>query len=52
MWDGWFTEYRASVFMGPVDSGIIEGGIKSVQLTDPLNRVARILSLLLMMLRS
>ena len=32
MWSGRFTELKASVFMGPVDSGIIETGIKTAQL--------------------
>jgi hypothetical protein len=31
MWGGWFTECRASVFMGPVVSWIIEIGNKTVQ---------------------
>jgi hypothetical protein len=38
MCGGWFTEYRASVFMGPVDSGIIEIGIKAVQLNKSIKQ--------------
>jgi len=47
MWGGWFKINRASVFMGPVDSGIIEIGIKTVQLNKSIKQsgaYSRILS--------
>ena len=38
MWGEWFTEYRALVFMGPVDSEINEVGIKTLQLNRSIKQ--------------